>query len=553
MQSKAHDTVLGNEVEPSYPDSRMKDMNYAMTRFLETASTVVGSPPHSPWITPTDIAQVSTFEDDLSEENDPRVEQPVCVDNEGEIRRLLARSTNDNMNEDGHTALHLAAMQDAYLTREVLTKGNLDVNTPNMDGDTALMCATSKESKEVVALLLRHGAKLDPVNEKMETCLHIAASTDTTGKLTEMLLRRYQSPPLEAVNDVGFTPLLSAAFYGNEAVTRLLLDHGAAQEPGSGVEFTALHCATMQANHTFMARLLNPLGPDFEAFYEAQAYGISTKPQHDTIFKRRLHIVRMLLDHGADVHASGNGITPLHIAVVTAQEEIVKTLLEHGAIAEGVVVLCAYWGLSPETVKVLLARGANVNATDSRWHKPALTWEAEVGSPETIRHLIQHGADVHHRDLHASALHYAAANVHKESVKILLEARADPNLLDHQNKNVLNRLAASKNRFYLAGRWWNCTPEDQRDIAILLCEAGCDPDAKDHFGRAAIHYAASSGYLSIIEVIVDRGADWELKDERDMTPLRRAQDTGELDVVRFLKRQRFLKERGGQKSGLSAS
>ena len=36
-------------------DPRMKDVNFAMTRFLETASTAIESPTYSPWALLTDV------------------------------------------------------------------------------------------------------------------------------------------------------------------------------------------------------------------------------------------------------------------------------------------------------------------------------------------------------------------------------------------------------------------------------------------------------------------------------------------------------------------
>jgi ankyrin repeat protein len=67
-------------------------------------------------------------------------------------------------------------------------------------------------------------------------------------------------------------------------------------------------------------------------------------------------------------------------------------------------------------------------------------------------------------------------------------------------------------------------------------------------GRAAINYGASNGYLGVLEVIVDRGGDPGGLDERGCTPLERAEQRGHVDVVRFLKRKKFIKEREEERS-----
>ena len=525
-------------------DPRMKDVNFAMTRFLETASTAAESPAHSPWASPTDVAQVSTFGQDLDDVDDlDLVHAPTLTkeDSEPEIRCMLAQEVGtDVMNQDGQTALHLAAEQDESLTRDVLGHG-LDINIRNLDGETPLMCAVNVENIETVTLLLKNDADVDAVDDRQGTCLHLAASKDKSGLVTQLLLRRNANT--ELMDGIGLTPLFIAAFNGNDVIARQLLRHGAkhqACEPGG---FTALHYAAMQASHAFMSRLLEARGPDFEAFYERSVYEVPTQPSRDTLFKRRTLIVRMLLEHGADIHVTSKGFTPLYVAAVTAQELVVSALLEKGASAKGVTVICAYWGLSSETVNLLLERGATLEDTDTRHGKPALTWTAEIGSAATIKVLLQHGASVHHQDNYgSSALHYASANARTESVKHLLESGANPNLHDKEGKTPLSRLA-SAGRFYLAGRWWNPTVTERKNTAILLFDAGCDPSIKDVHGSVAAHYAASNGYLGILEVIEARGGDLETLDGKGNTPLESAQQRGQVTVVRVLKRRRWMKEK----------
>ena len=526
-------------------DPRMKDVNFALLRFLETASTAAETPTHSPWASPTDVAQMSSFNGDLNDGDDDLdlTQAPTLVkeDSEIQIRGMLAKeSAHTCLNEDGQTALHLAAEQDEYLTRDVLKNG-FDINIRNLDGQTPLMCAVSADNIETVTLLLKNHADVDAADEKQTTALHLAASKDKSGSITQLLLRR--NADRELVDEIGLTPLCVAAFNGNDAAVRVLLKHGAkhqACEPGG---FTVLHYAAMQASHIFIGRLLDKRGTDFEAFYEASIYNIPTQPLRDTIYKRRALIVNMLLEHGADIHASSRGITPLHIAAVTAQELIVNALLEAGASAQGVSVMCAYWGLSSETVNLLLERGAELEICDPLRGKPALTWTAEIGSPAVMEVLLRHGANVHHQDNYGSSgLHYASANGRTESVKLLLESGADPNLQDREGKTPLARLA-SAGRFYLAGRWWDPSPTDRKDTANLLFQSSCDPSIKDVHGNIAVHYAASCGHVGILEVVGANGGDLEAADAKGNTPLECAQERGQVEAVRILKRMRWMREK----------
>ena len=519
-----------------------------MTRFLDTASTAADSPKHSPWDSSTDVAQVSAFKEDFYDDDIPILAQaPVMTReaSEAKIHNMLSKEpTHASVNEDGQTALHLAAMEDEYLTQEVLARASnipIEIDVRNWEGETPLMCAINAGNAETVRLLLKNHADVNATDNKQSTPLHLAALNDKSGTMIQLLLRGNADTELR--DELGLTPLFVAAFHGNDAAARCLVEHGAKHQAKETDGFTALHYATMHPNHTFMARLLNAKGPDFEAFYDLSTYNLSIQPSSDTAAKRRSLIVRTLLEHGADIEACSQGFTPLHIAAVTAQEPVVNALLENGASAKGATVICAYWGLLTSTVKLLLEKGADIGVTDMRWNKPALTWTAELGSPSTLEVLLQHGANVQHRDAHASALHYASGNARTECVKLLLgSGSADLGLRDHQHKTPLLRVTAGSSRYFLAGRWWTPTSDDRKDTAVLLLDAGSNAAAKDIWGRAAIHYAATYGYLGALKAIVERGGDPDILDEKGHTPLDRAQESGNVDVVTYLKRQKHMKK-----------
>lgn len=405
---------------------------------------------------------------------------------------MLAQEQSQTLiNENGETAFYLAAKQDSYLTRDVLSYG-FDIDVRNVCGETPLMCAVKAENVETITFLLGNHADINAIDDQQATCLHSAALKDESGTMTQALLRR--NPDIEALDASGLTPLFIACFNGNDAVVCRLLRYGAKSQAKQPNGFDALHYACMYANHVFMSRLLNKSGPDFEAFYELSKYGLPADPSHATISKRRAKIIHALIDNGADIHTSGEGFTPLHIAALTAQEQVVNILLSNGAKATGISVVTAYYGLSPQTVDLLLSRGANVSATDSRWNKTALLWTAEIGSPTIIKVLLSHGANVHHQDDQgSSALHYAASNARNESIALLLEAGAKPNLLDTGGNTPLVRLARA-GRFCLAGRWWDPSPAERENAAMLLLKAGCDYSVMNIDGCGAIHYAAENGY-----------------------------------------------------------
>ena len=57
------------------------------------------------------------------------------------------------------------------------------------------------------------------------------------------------------------------------------------------------------------------------------------------------------------------------------------------------------------------------------------------------------------------------------------------------------------------------------EVAKALIEAGVDVNAKDRWGRTALHCAAVYNHLQIGRMLIDAGADVRAKDEDKETPL----------------------------------
>ena len=78
-----------------------------------------------------------------------------------------------------------------------------------------------------------------------------------------------------------------------------------------------------------------------------------------------------------------------------------------------------------DEVKMLLAKGADVNAMDSE-RKTALMNAAYYGRPQIVKFLLERGADVNARYVDGcTALMWAAGEGEDETVEILLQSGAD--------------------------------------------------------------------------------------------------------------------------------
>jgi ankyrin repeat protein len=88
---------------------------------------------------------------------------------------------------------------------------------------------------------------------------------------------------------------------------------------------------------------------------------------------------------------------------------------------------CARTG-ALDTVKSLLARGADVNAKETAEGQTALMWAAAEGHTDVVQALIERGADVHARSARGyTALLLTAREANVETTEALLAAGADVN------------------------------------------------------------------------------------------------------------------------------
>ena len=509
-----------------------------LSRYLESVAIARYSPP------PTNAAGMSTFDEDFDDDTVPPellikpAPASTKLDLEGEIEELLVKvSDRCLMNDEGQTALHLAAQQDAYLTQKVISHG-LHPDEPNVEGETPLMLAIMAENIETAKVLLKQGADVNAINDTDETPLHYAARHNKNDSITQLLLRRKAN--IEAVNKSGMTALYISVLQGNDIVCRHLLEAGANVHASKPEGWTALHYLAMRGDLTCMEPLLSHAGADVEVFYNPNHFGSQSSIAYDTSSKRKIALVKLLLDRGADINAKSRGFTALNLAVLSCQDLLVTTLLAHNASAQDTSLVCLNWGLGTENLEQLLRGGAMIEARDSRHRKTALIWAAETGSSAAIKVLLDCGADVNAQDEQSlSALRYAAANARTEIVQLLLERGADPELADWGGKTPL--IAVGWGRpFSLGGRFYNPSPADRERTASLLIDAGAKSSATDYSGGAAIHYAAQNGYLELLKSLHCKGncsltSMWQGKSALDL-----AIEQGHTSIAKYLKRHLLL-------------
>lgn len=124
---------------------------------------------------------------------------------------------------DGNPAL-AARQNDAEAIREMVASGDSNPNQTDGQSRTALHYAALNGNAEIIAILIKAGAKLDLADPLGNTPLHLAADRSQT-EAAELLLA--SSAAVDPQNHDGMTPLMIAAERGNVALVEFLLAKGA--------------------------------------------------------------------------------------------------------------------------------------------------------------------------------------------------------------------------------------------------------------------------------------------------------------------------------------
>jgi serine/threonine-protein phosphatase 6 regulatory ankyrin repeat subunit A/serine/threonine-protein phosphatase 6 regulatory ankyrin repeat subunit B len=219
--------------------------------------------------------------------------------------------------------------------------------------------------------------------------------------------------------------------------------------------------------------------------------------------------------------------TPLFCAVAEGKTEAAIYLIENGADVN--LCECGVKGRSPlhvaaeygnlDIMDCLIKAGANVNVHDSEDPTP-LFCAVVKDKTEAAIHLIENGADVNHCECGVkgrSPLHAAAEYGNLEIMDCLIKAGANVNVHDSEDPTPLFCAVAK-------GKTEAVIHLIENGADVNLCECGLK-------GRSPLQAAAEYGNLEIMDCLIKAGANVNVHDSEDPTPLFCAVAKGKTEAV----------------------
>ncbi|CAH2283733.1 ankyrin repeat and SAM domain-containing 6 [Pelobates cultripes] len=318
----------------------------------------------------------------------------------------------DCTDEDGNTALQLAAGGGHEALVRILLRKGASVDSRNHYGWTPLMQAARMGHLNVALILLENGADVNAQNRLGASVLTVASRGGHVGVVKLLLesgafVDNYDHFDVNVVSNNGLkegmpdiTALMTAAQHAHEAVVRLLLDWGAdvnyrLKTGWNPLMLTALH------GRVSVAQQLVDRGadPDHVNILEKTPFEIALLLKHKDLKdyldpittirpktdeeKRRpdvfhavkignVQLVREIIDDDPNqVNAiNGDGASPLMIAAVTGKLELVQLLVD---------------------------KNADINKQDNVHAWTALMQATYHGNKEIVIYLLNQGADVNLR------------------------------------------------------------------------------------------------------------------------------------------------------------
>ena len=411
--------------------------------------------------------------------------------NKDNVTTLLIHGADTNLtcksDDKDATILHHAAIFSDIETVKCLLDHNVSVNAIDSDNQTPLMWAFLNRSNR---------DNLEYVRRAVDLLITHGADVKATSKMG------------------GYSALHLAAHYADGETISRLIDHDISVNMIDNENKTPLAWAFITTNKLENVVALLERGADMNMLNKEEGASIL----HFAALSGNSEMVKLLLAHNLSVNELDNeGCTPLFWACESEYNvDIVKMLLEHGT---DITVLsktdnasalhyASKWS-GRKTVKCLLKYNSPVNVSDINGWTPLMLACNRPFSVKNVARLLAHGADadLFNKEKH-TALHIAAVNSDRETVKCLLKHGVSVNIKNDANLTPL---------------LYACSKITNGDAVAILLEHGADVNVtlEELSGASALHLAAKNGAKSLetIKCLLSHKVEIDIEDNNGETPL----------------------------------
>ena len=448
----------------------------------------------------------------------------AVLSGELELLQYLIENGSDvfSKTKDGRSCLHLAAEQgDLNICRMLLQNYNFVIHEADDDGFTVLHSAALGGDLALLQYFIKNGSEVFSKTKDGRNCLHLAAEKGHLN-ICRALLENYNFD-IHARDDYMFTVLLRAACSDDLKLLEYLIENGSDLFSKTKDGRSCLHLAAQNGHLEICEALLQKYNIDIHATDDS-----SWTALHGAAWSGDLELLEYLIENGSDIFSeTKDGRSCLHLAAERGHFKICKALLQKYNIdihatddSSWTALHGAAWSGDLELLQDLIENGSDV-FRETKDGRCCLHLAAERGHLKICRALLQnYNFDVYARDFSGlSVLHHAAWGGDLELFEYLVENGSDIFSKIKDGGTCLH-LAAQNGQFKIC--------------KALLQKYNFDIHATDDSSRTALHGAAWSGDLELLQYLIENGSDIfsETKDGRSCLHI--AAERGHLKICRAL-------------------
>ncbi len=240
-------------------------------------------------------------------------------------------------------------------------------------------------------------------------------------------------------------------------------------------------------------------------------------------------ITRMIADNLVDINFQDNiGITAIIFAAKNNNFEMVKFLLKNDANINfqdnfGInALMYAVKNNNFEMVKLLAYSDNHDSEDDSEVYieiednlgNTALMYAVKNNNLDIVDFLVvEMGAEINLKNKYGQTVLQLAANSNTNMIKMLLGIAQRLEVRDMDSNNIIEVLY------------------------LKLLNSGIDLNFKDKYGETPLYRAVDNNNSNIVKFLIENGANVDLKSQNDRTPLIRAVEKNNYQLVRYLIRK----------------
>ncbi|XP_048250907.1 serine/threonine-protein phosphatase 6 regulatory ankyrin repeat subunit B-like [Haliotis rufescens] len=416
------------------------------------------------------------------------------------------RLTDDNNNN----LLHLACQGGNRLIIEHLLP-QFDINCRGQDGRTAVMYAAVNGLRSVFDLLVLNKADVSLKDDYNNSVFHLAC----LGGNSSIVEQLFPNVDINSVDDDGRTAIMKAAFAGNKSVFNFLISKNSDLKVIDDYRDNVLHFACKEGDKTIVECILQRLDINTRGRNGCTPVMIAAR------FGNR-HIFNLLVSKEVDLTMSDDHRNNmLHLACQNGNRLIIEHLLpqcdlnSRGQEGRTAVMYAAVNGLR-SVFDLLVSNGADMSLKDN-YNRSVFHLACLGGNNYIVEYLLQR-SDINCLGYNKrSALMEAALAAKRNVFDLLVSKKADLNLLDDYNDNVLHFACQGGNTAIV---------EYLREIL--------DINEKGQNGLTPVMHAARAGQKNVFNLLVSQQEELNLLDNTRNNLLHLACQGGNHFIIKYL-------------------